>query len=329
MKLSKTTPTDPSLDIYVPAGLRESRRYNDRVIVAGRGPIPSDLMFISASVLEEESADAVQGVFGASFNRKPAYLKGGVGIALKDLCTSVGISVDAEVYYTALCKWQLPKNEVLNPKRGKCEPGIACLIRELEEVKPKVVVAFGKAVFEFLCPGVIKFGEGLGMWFWSAEYQCRVMPMSHQQYILTKPEWFEDYRLNLQQVKQMWDETRGIEVSRVPLNYSVCYTADDLRVLVEILKDFYLYSIDCEWHGFSHVDGHLRSLQICWAPGCASYIRFMDDQLNYVFDVSYEEAGAILAPVWNRKAVELVGHHISADLPWTSTKLGPGVPFIR
>lgn len=322
MKPSKTTPTDPSLDIYVPAGLRESRRYNDRVIVAGRGPIPSDLMFISASVLEEESADAVQGVFGASFNRKPAYLKGGVGIALKDLCTSVGISVDAEVYYTALCKWQLPKNEVLNPKRGKCEPGIACLIRELEEVKPKVVVAFGKAVFEFLCPGVIKFGDGLGMWFWSAEYQCRVMPMSHQQFILTKPEWFETYRLNLQQVKQMWDETRGIEVNRVPLNYSVCRTADDLRVLVEILKDFYLYSIDCEWHGFSHVDGYLRSLQICWAPGCASYIRFMDDQLNYVFDVSYEEAGAILAPVWNRKAVELVGHHISADLPWTFAKLG-------
>jgi uracil-DNA glycosylase family 4 len=306
----------------VPENWNVSRRHQDRVVVAGRGSKQSSIMFLSSSVLEEEVLEEEQGTYGAVFKRKPAYLKGPHGAALKDMCMSVGVAVDSDVYYTAVCKWLLPKETRLNPKAGDISPGLACLRRELTEVKPKIVVAFGKAAFEFLVPIRFKFGDAIGAWFWSDEFQCRVMPMNHQYYVAAKPEWMERFRMDMAQVKQALDESRGILVNRIPLHYRTVTNAAELRQLVKDLQPYKLLCPDCEWHGRSHASGQLRSLQIGWLPGHAAYIRFMDDKLNYVFDVDYRAAGAILAEVWDQPDVELVGHHISADLPWLAEWLG-------
>lgn len=300
----------------VPVNWNTSKRHQDRVVVAGRGPKPADIMFLASGTLEEEVVEEEHGMHGAIFRRKPAFLKGPHGVELKDMCMSVGISVDSEVYYTALCKWLLGRDRNLNPKAGDIQPGSACCRREIKEVAPKIIVAFGKAAFEFLVPIRFKFGDAIGMWFWSEEFQCRVMPMSSQYYVAAKPEWMERYRMDMAQVKKLSDELKGIAVERVPLHYRTVTCAAELRQLVKDIMPFTLYCPDCEWHGKNHAAGKLRSLQIGWQPGHAAYIRFMDDKLNYVFDVSYEEAGAILAPAWNRPEVKLVGHHISADLPW-------------
>lgn len=302
----------------VPVNWNTSKRHQDRVVVAGRGPKPADIMFLASGTLEEEVVEEEHGMHGAIFRRKPAFLKGPHGVELKDMCMSVGIAVDSEVYYTALCKWLLGRDRNLNPKAGDIQPGLACCRREIKEVAPKIIVAFGKAAFEFLVPIRFKFGDAIGMWFWSEEFQCRVMPMSSQYYVAAKPEWMERYRMDMAQVKKLSDELKGIAVERVPLHYRTVTCATELRQLVQDIMPFTLYCPDCEWHGKNHAAGKLRSLQIGWQPGHAAYIRFMDDKLNYVFDVSYEEAGAILAPAWNRPEVKLVGHHISADLPWTS-----------
>jgi len=291
------------------------------VVVAGRGSKDSPIMFLSVSALEEEVVEEEQGNFGAVFKRKPAFLKGPHGIALKDMCTSVGISVDTDVYYTAMAKWMLPRESKLNPKAKEVSPGIRCVRREINEVKPKIIVAFGKVAFEFLVSVRLKFGDAIGMWFWSEEFQCKVMPMSHNYYVAAKPEWLERFRTDMAEVKRTLDEAQGITINRIPLHYRTITNSIELRQLVQDIMPYTLYSPDCEWHGKNHAVGFLRSLQIGWAPGYAAYIRFMDDQLNYVFDVSYEEAGKILAEAWNRPHVRLVGHHISADLPWTAEKL--------
>lgn len=316
---SPQAPGMPTLE--VPTNLRHSRRYNNIMLVAGRGPVPADIMFISSSVLAEEASDEERGSF-VRVKRTPSYLKGAVGDAVRNLTRLAGISIDQDVYYTALAKWQLPGGKVTNPKLSDCAPGFECLNREILEVKPKIIVTFGKAALEF-CTGFRgKFNDIIGVWQWSETYQCRVMPMAHQFYMAHKPEWTEVFVMDLDQVYQMHQELKGLRTDKVQLNYQVVRNMAELKTLVDsTLMRHNIYSIDCEWHGSNHVDGHLRSLQICWAKGHAAYIRFMDDKLNYVFDGSYEEAGAVLAPAWNRKELKLVGHHISADLPWIYTKL--------
>jgi uracil-DNA glycosylase family 4 len=279
-------------------------------------------MFITSSVLDEEVVEEAVSSLGHVFKYKPAYLKGPHGQALKELCVACGISVDHEVYFTALCKWLLPNNQRLNPKLSVCTPGFACLERELAEVKPKVVVTFSKAAFDFMVKTKLKFSDCIGAWFYSEKYNCQVMPMNHLWYVAAKPEWTERYAMDMRQVKIGMEEAAGFVRNRVPLDYRTIATAQQLRDLMQEIRDARLLSIDCEWHGINHVDGKLRSLQICWAEGKAAYIRFMDDKLNYAFDVSYKEAGDIIAPVWNHPDTKLVGHHISADLPFTTAWLG-------
>lgn len=309
-------------EFSVPVNWRESRRHMERVVVAGRGPTDTDVMFITSSVMAEECAEEEMGVHGVVMKRKPMYLKGPHGVALKDLCTSVGILVDREVYFTALVKWLLPAGSTLNPKPKDYAPGLACLDREIREVQPKIVVTFGKAAFECLVNVKLKYQDAIGAWFWSEKYQCRVMPMAHVYYVAAKPEWMERYRIDMAQVKQGIEEMRGVVVAKLPLNYRTVSTSKQLRDLVDEIRHHKLWSIDCEWHGRHHVEGKLRSLQICWQAGHGAYIRFMDDKLNYAMDKPYRELGDILAPAWNDPDLKLVGHHISADLPWTYTRLG-------
>lgn len=309
-------------EFSVPVNWRESRRHMERVVVAGRGPMDTGIMFITSSVMAEECAEEEMGVHGMAIKRRPMYLKGAHGMALKDLCTSVGILVDREVYFTALVKWLLPSGGSLNPKASDYGPGMACLDREVREVQPKIVVTFAKAAFEFMVDVKMKFQDAIGAWFWSEKYQCRVMPMAHVYYVAGKPEWMERFCIDMAQVKQGIEEMRGVVLKKFPLDYRVVETSRQLHDLVEEIKDTRLWSIDCEWHGRHHVEGQLRSLQICWKPGSAAYIRFMDDKLQYAMDKDYRQLGSILAPVWNAPDMQMVGHHISADFPWTHTKLG-------
>jgi uracil-DNA glycosylase family 4 len=306
----------------IPVNLRESRRVGGRICVAGRGPTPSDLIFVTSSVLEEETADEEVGNYGNKFKRKPSYLKGPVGMILRELCQSVGIDVDSQVYFTALAKWLLPKGDRLAPKRNHVEPGVRCLDREVREVEPKLVVAFGKAAFEFFCPVKIKFDAAVGAVFFSKEYNCRVMPMKHCFYIMAKPDWMETFRTDMRQVAELYNEIKGVVIKKVETHYRTVHNAAELRQLVSEIMAFDVYSVDCEWHGGNHVDGQLRSMQICWKDGHAAYIRFVDDAFNYVFDITYKQAGAILSLAVDRPEAKYVGHHISADLPWMHHVLG-------
>lgn len=306
-------------EFTVPVNWSTSKRHMGRVVLAGTGNIPSRLMMITSSVLEEDTSEELLGRRqGVALRTRPEFLKGPHGIALKDLCLSVGISISADVYFTALCKWLLPKSDNLSPKPKHTLPGHACLDREIRAVAPSVIVTFGKPAFEFAVKSRVKFADAIGMTFWSEEYQCSVIPMQHYYYVLAKPELTERFYLDLVQASMLVAESEGKTVARVPTHYSVIRSKDELThwTAQRLLDNTKLLSVDCEWHGRDHVDGELRSVQLCWADGHAIYIRFRDDQRNFVFDCSYAEAGAVLAALWNQPGLKLVGHHISADLPW-------------
>lgn len=315
----------PDEEFEVPVNWRTSKRHKGRVVLAGSGSTTAGLMMITSSVLDEDTAENVMGyAAGIKLARAPALLKGPHGVALKDLCTAVGIAMSTDVYFTALCKWLLPQGKNLSPKPKDCAPGVACLDRELQEVKPKIVVTFGKPAFEFMVSTRVKFLDAVGMPFWSEKYQCQVVPMQHYYYLLAKPELNERFALDLAFTAKALAEVKGVEVQRVPLNYFTIRTREELLnwVIQMLQMKVNLMCVDCEWHGRDHVDGELRSMQLAWAPGCAIYIRFRDEHRKYVFDCSYAEAGSVLGLLWNRPEFKLVGHHISADFPWAHKWLG-------
>ena len=86
---------------------------------------------------------------------------------------------------------------------------------------------------------------------------------------------------------------------------------------------FKLYSVDCEWHGNTHIDGQLRSIQFAWSNSDGVYIRFRDESNKYAFEGGdYEDVGEVLGELLNEPDVQYAGHHYAADAVWMSHVLG-------
>lgn len=301
-----------------PKSVNSTRRINGRFYLAGEGNKPSPVMFVAAAALEEEVSHEVKLRYGKTMPQKPAFLKGPAGSIFKELLEKTGFKKE-DWFYTALCRWLLPREERMRPKKPAINHGLPALLSEVAEVHPKFIICLGKSAFELFVKDIKgSVADLAGSWHHSPEHMARVYVMEDLTKLVTKPEFYERFKQDLTEIKKMLDETRGIKVPKIPLNYETIRTKDDLIELVARLKAMgaKVLSIDCEWHGQNHIVGQLRSLQICWAPGCAAYIRFMDDKLNYVFDCSYEEAGAVLAEHLDDPEVKYIGHHLAADLPW-------------
>lgn len=307
----------------IPRNLRQTRRYNDTLLVAGHGPAPARVMLLLTAPSDAEVSEEMKDGFnGIKLKDNPKYLKGPAGIMLRDILTRVGQDV-RDMYVTSLIKWELPKGRRYSPKPTDVELARDCLERELEEVKPELVLCFGKAAFEFMTHLRLKYDSITGGHFWSEQFQCKVVPMD-QLYTLEKyPEYIEKFRILLNSTFKLLGIHRD-SMRHIPRDFRVIRDSQQLIWQVNQWRqeNRKLFSVDCEWDGMHHVDGKLRSFQLCWESGVAAYIRFMDDQGQYVFDVSYKEAGRILGEYLNQPDVKYVGHHISADFPWMHYHLG-------
>lgn len=104
-------------------------------------------------------------------------------------------------------------------------------------------------------------------------------------------------------------------------------TTENLQQVCELVEMWEnngrkVQSVDCEWGGNNHVDGRLRSIQFCWDDGFATYVKFLDEKAEYVFDADYAQVGEKLGIYLNRPEVNYVGHHFAADSPWMAQWLG-------
>jgi hypothetical protein len=292
--------------------------------VAGVGPKPAQIMFIAPSLLEEEAATKAESVTGRTITQDGAYLRGQAGAVFKDLASSVGIEMQ-ECYFTAWCKWLLPKNNRSNPTNEQMDWGRQALMREIQEVKPAIIVCLGgKKIFDELSGITVKAKDVRGGWFLHHDSGAKVYLMENMALPLIKPEYLEKFRVDLRSICRLSMSLSGIDVYTQPTNYITINNSNEMQKLVAMWasKNIRLFSVDCEWHGSNHVNGQLRSIQFCWAPGEAVYIRFMDDALNYVFDVDYQKAGMLLGSWLNRPECKYIGHHFPADAPWMYSWLG-------
>ena len=306
-----------------PKTINSTRKINGVLHVAGQGNKDADIMFIALHPYEEEAETEITGRYGDKIKTKPRYLKGPAGTMFSDLCERCGIRLE-DAWYTAMLKWYPDAGTRGKPKAEQIEYAWSALEAEIKTVKPKIIVCLGSPVFKQFVDFKIKLSEIAGGWFRNEKYDCLLYPMDDPYKLVTRPERFEAFHVDIKEVSTMLRQVRNIEVPKVEQHYQIIENSQQLRQFVadRIAEGCKIASLDCEWHGRNHITAKLRSTQLSWAAGYAVYIRFMDEAMEYVFDVPYKEAGAILAPWLDQPDVKYVGHHASADLPMIHHWLG-------
>lgn len=281
-------------------------------------------MFVSPIVDPEEVKEFFITRFGKKMKLNPGYLKSAQGKSFEELVNAQGFNM-SECFYTSVVRY-LPEELKLQkkPSNSLLKEGLPALEYDIRTVKPKIIVCLGKQALDVIHPMKMKEAEMRGMWFDSRKYNCKVYLMPATYKLYTKPELIFRFESDLQIIRRMYDRLKGAPIHQTPIEHITIRNSQQLRELVNRLKEENrtLISVDCEWHGNTHVDGKLRSFQMAWDVGRGACVRFMDDQLNYAFDVSYKEAGAILSEWLDTPDVKYIGHHISADLPWMYYWLG-------
>lgn len=291
---------------------------NGKLWIAGRGKKDARILFVAPCVLPEDVATEQDVGYGRKIAKTPRILEGAPGIQLKAVALKGGIKLE-DCYFTNIVKY-LPENKAHQQKPTKTllNEGLPYLEEEINHIKPSIIVCVGKQTFDVLATGIrAQEADIQGAWFYSDKYQVRLYAIPKLTQIMN-PEMHERFLMDFRAIRKMDDSLQGVDIPKADLKYEVIHNAAELKQLTNKLRDTFqaVLSVDCEWHGNQHVDGNLRSLQIAWSGSEAAYIRFMDDQLNYVFDVDYATAGAILGEWLNEPFVKYIGHHISADLMW-------------
>lgn len=299
-------------------------RRDDVLYVAGQGNKDAEIMFVANALTEEEAQETMNSGFGVTVRQAPKYLRGPCGM-IRDISKRVGINIDKDCYYTALVKWLLPRDARSKPSAKMVQWGLPVLEDEIRRVKPKIIVAMGKQVFDMLCPRKMKFDEAHGAWFWSKEYNAHIYLMHPPVSLIMRPELAEVFRIDFREIKTRADQIAAGEMPGDDVQAHVISTMFDLEMWLDEMetRKHWLFSVDCEWHGRTHIVGQLRSIQFAYTDTEATYIRFRNEKNEYCFEGGdYAAVGKALARVMALPSTRYVGHHYSADAPWMHHVLG-------
>ena len=314
-----------------PKQLWHSRRFGDVVIpqkfgkpkkgvlhVCGIGCKTAEVMFISPSVYREEEM--------TMYSSDPAMLNGPAGALFRRFLSRCGFR-DEDWYYTALCKYNVPR---LKPGAQDIRWNEAVLDDEIRTIKPKLIVCLGKVPFDHIFRTKFKLHEIQGGFFRSETYDCLLYPMDTLLTPLMRPEYQERMLIDLKAVRRCLDEIRGFPVVKVETNYVTIDTAEKLQnCMTELRADIEadrvkMSAIDCEWKGKTAWSGQLRLFQLSWRAGQAVAVRLgapLNGKFQYVFDQPLEVVREIIKPTMDHPKLKYIGHNAHADMAWMSEHL--------
>jgi uracil-DNA glycosylase family 4 len=287
-----------------PKTLTKNRHIDGVLYVAGRRPVEGqeqyDIMFLTSAVEEDEAVEQVISSFGFRLHQPAEYLKGGTGV-LKDVALRAGIDLD-KCYYTACCKWLLPRTQRTRPPKKIMNWGMPVLEDEIARVKPKIIVCLGKHVYDMIAPQKISFNDAHGCWFWSEKYQAHLYVMHAPYTLVTKPEFYETFRVDFKEVARRRDMLEaGDEIAEPDYSYQVIRDQESLEDWLSHIEELVeedrwpghrdekgnpLLAVDCEWHGKTHVDANLRTIQFAWSEKQAVVIEFRNERNEWSFELN-------------------------------------------
>ncbi len=279
--------------------------------LAGYGSKPADILFINPRVQREDTWTR-----GGDTAR---VLKGAPGNMFLRNLSRAGFKQE-EWYYTCVIKYFQKQKHKATDLRWS----LPALLTEVKLIKPKLIVSLGKLGFDVLYRKKYNLKDIRGGLFDLPEHDCLIYVMDSISDPVTRPENLERFMVDLQEVRRVYDQIRGIERPKVVQDYVVLNNSIELDNYLRetITMGVRRMSTDCEWDGQTAFSGQLRSIQFGRAMGQAAYVRMMDDKLNYVFDVNRDTVGQIIAHHVDPVNLAWIGHSFSSDAMWMHHHLG-------
>jgi DNA polymerase len=144
-------------------------------VVFGSGPIPCNLMVIGEGPGEQEDLQGIPFV-------------GKAGDLLTKIFEAVNIKRESEIFITNIVKCRPPKNR--NPEQKEILACQSYLIRQLQLIKPKILIILGSPALKALINNKLSITKARGNWLkaqvdYMSDY-LYIMPTFHPSYLLRK-----------------------------------------------------------------------------------------------------------------------------------------------
>lgn len=188
---------------------------------------------------------------------------------LGSMMRKIGFNIES-VYLTSLVKCatckNLKKGKDKAPKKEVINFCSEYLKKELEVVKPKVVIACGQTSLEFFFPKT-KMAEKRCQVLWSDIYNCYVVPIYHPESLSVTSE-FDD--IIYKALQQAYNAIYNPDKIKMPtVKYINVTTIDMLRQVANRVKEVDRIAYDLETNSVDYTKAKILSVGVSWAKNTA------------------------------------------------------------
>lgn len=157
-------------------------------VLFGRGNVNADIMFIGdePSISEDETGEFYSGRMGA--------------LLVKMIENVLGIRAN-DVYITNLVKCKTAHNQVSSEDANACR---AYLLKQVELVKPKLIVALGQSSYEYLTNDTSTFSKVRGQVI--NHMGLNIIPTFHPSFLLRNPTAKKEAYYDMLKIKSIMEK---------------------------------------------------------------------------------------------------------------------------
>lgn len=215
---------------------------------------------------------------------------GPAGDELTSALLSAGFTRDA-VAVVNVCSCRPPANRA--PTREEAKACFEFLDKEIQELKPKVIVTLGTTALASLIPGARGITQMRGRWFESERYNCLILPTYHPAYVLPMrhPEAKSLLIGDLKKVKDYLDGKITVNARPEFTQYQI-KTERQLDWLVDVLNNVDVFSCDTETTSLNHLLAKIFIISFSWADAVGAFIDTR--YINFPESVLWEKLKLIL-----------------------------------
>jgi len=256
----------------------------------GSGPESTSLMIVGRDPGQNE-------------NRTGRVFVGKAGQLLNDLLLELGTD-RTEVYVTNAVKCG-KVGEDKEPGKKETDCCRKHLLREISQVNPNVIVAFGNTAMQALLnrTGVMRLQNNV-VWSEIAEKPIKVVPVLHPAYALRNPEELHRIREGLQLAIQEAQSSKLV-ASKKDTVHLVADTPDKVKKCLRKLLQVPAFSLDIETDRLNFVGGsQILCIQFSWKPRLGVVIPW---------ELVSGEIEVLLREVLGTPAVK-IGHNLKFDV---------------
>lgn len=154
----------------------------------------------------------------------------------------------SDVYLTNMVKCPFGKT----PKKDQLNSCMSRLTYDIQEIKPKVIVAMGTIAATELLGKKVSIAEVRGYPQWSRSLECYIIPTYAPGAIIHNPGLFEDFVNDIFKAKNAATLTKGGMKDIIPQAITVTSKTRALKYLAAMAKETAIYSCDIETEGFDY-----------------------------------------------------------------------------